>query len=552
MSRSGTAVVEVDDSMLRPSEWLRRWQFVLGSAAVILLVLAIYFPAHTYPFLINIDDDFYVFNNPHVLHGLQLNEIRWAFTHSYARNYDPIDFLAHSIDVRVFGMNAGWHHIVNVVLHALNAVLLFGVLRRCTGFTARSLMVAALFAVHPMNVENVAWIAELKTILSTLFFLLGIAAYIDYARNPRLWRMLVVSFWYGIGLLCKPQIITFPFVLLLLDYWPLGRLLAQEPWAHSDTLGTAKFPATTFVTLLREKWLLFVITAVDIPLTIHAENKDGIERYTFLIRLGSAIRSYVVYIGKAFWPSNLGFNYPHPGYSLRWMEVGLALFLLLGISALIWANKEPRYLTVGWLWFLGTMVPTINLVQIDVSALADRYAYIPYIGLFVMICWGAAELARRWKLPRFALPTVGGAVLIALAVAAHHQVGYWSDAVTVWERSAEVAPHNDRSEIAAGMMLLERGDLDEGFKHIYRVLEDKPKDPDTILWAASLEQQHGHLRKAIALYREGLPLSKTLKENLGALSNMGHAYDELGDHAQAQQCYEAAQRLRQEYSGGVR
>jgi hypothetical protein len=521
----------------------RRFAILLLLSLLVLAVVTVYFPVRTYPFLINVDDDSYVFNNLHVLHGLQWSEIRWAFTHSYAANYDPLDFLAHSINVRVFGMNAGLHHLVNVAFHALNVILLFWVLRRSTGFTGRSLAVAALFAVHPINVENVAWIAELKTLLSTTFFLLGLDAYLSYARRPLRSQMLVVNLLYGMGLLCKPQIITFPFVLLLWDYWPLRRMFPDGD-ARGDTQVTTECAARKLSQLIKEKSLLFFITAVDILLTLHAENKGDIERYTFVIRLGAAVRSYVVYIGKMFWPVNLGFNYPHPGYSLRWIEVWLALLLLVSISALVYLNRRRRYLIVGWLWFLGVMLPTVNLVQIDVSAVADRYAYISFIGLFLMIGWGSAEAAQQLRMPRFALPAVTIAALVILSVATRRQVYYWSDALTVWRRSVEVAPPNPRSEVALGQVLVGRGEIDIALKHFYKALEADPGDSATMLLVASLEQQRGNLHQAIALYDKGLTLSKDRQENAEALFNMAHAYEDLGDRGKALEYYQAARRLR--------
>jgi len=528
------------------------WKPFLFSAVLVVAAFAIYYPVHNYSFLLGIDDGAYVYDNAHILHPLNWTEIKWAFTHTYCANYDPLTFLAHSIDVRMFQLNAGWHHEVNVVLHALDAVLLFWVLKRATGFTGRSFMVAALFAVHPINVENVAWISELKTMLSTAFFLLALGAYHWYARKPELRRMLGVGFLFGLGLLAKPQVITLPFVLLLWDYWPLRRMFAGAPQVSSDTRSREIFPPAKFSALVMEKVPLFFIAAVDVLLTLHSETKPDLERYTFLIRLGTAFHSYAVYLGKTFWPIGLAFDYPHPGYALRWGEVWAAMLLLLAITALVVVHRQHRYLLVGWLWFVGTMVPTINLVQIDIPAVADRYAYICFIGLFVIVCWGAAEFAQRRHFSRLALPAVSAVVLVALSAVSRYQVQYWSDAFTVWTRSLQVAPNNWVAEALVGRHLAGMGRVEEGLGHLSRALEHRPRDPFILMTMAVTEHQRGNLRKAILYYQQALVFSQDDKVNAQMLANMGHAYSDLGDSAHALECYRRAQRLQSASLNGGR
>ncbi len=518
-----------------------KWQFVILAAILVLAIVAAYLPVHHYPFLQGVDDNGYVYENPRVLGPLDWTEIKWEFTHPFLLNYDPLTFLGHSINVRLFQLNAGRHHDSNVFLHVVNGLLLFWLLRRATGSTGRSFMVAALFAVHPINVENVAWIAELKTLLSTVFFFLALGAYRWYAQRPKLWRMLWVSFLYGLGLLAKPQIITLPFVLLLWDYWPLRRMFG----AQATERNPADPPSSRFYSLILEKWPLFVIAVVDALITIHVGgHKEWIERYTFSIRLGAAIRSFVVYLGKAFWPVNLAFNYPHPGYSLRWLGVWASLVLLLAITAVVLVYRQHRYLVVGWFWFLGTMVPMINLVQIDISAVADRYAYICFVGLFLMVCWGTAEFARQKHLPRAVLPVAAAATLIFLAVLTRVQVRYWSDAEAVWKRSIEVAPRNGGSEWALGNLLIGRGHIDEGMKYMYLAMEDRPQDASVPARIAFEEHQQGHLKPAIFWYQKALAMSKDGKLNAQLYANMGHAYGDLGDAANALRCYREAQRTR--------
>jgi hypothetical protein len=522
------------------------WKYLLLSLIMVAAVVAVYYPVHSYPFLLGIDDGAYVYDNVHVTGPLNWESFQWAFTHAFVLNYDPVTFLAHSINVRLFGLNAGGHHDVNLLLHVINALLLFWVLRRSTGCTARSFMVAALFAVHPINVENVAWIAELKTLLSTTFFFLALGVYICYVRKPEPWRMTVVSVLYVLGLLAKPQVITLPFVLLLWDYWPLGRMSGQAD-ANADRVS----PARKLWLLVNEKGSLFALALADALLTIKVATKPLLERYTFAIRIGTAIRSYAIYLGKAFWPANLAFDYRHPGYSLRWGPVWAALLLLAAITAWVVAQKRHRYLLVGWFWFLGTMIPMINLVRIDRAPPADRYAYLCFVGLFVMLCWGLADLASELNFPRFALPALSALVLIGLSLATHRQVRYWSDATTVWTRSVEVN-HSWSAEHNLGMIMVQRGQVDEGLAHIYRALETKPRDLILVRTTAEIEQQRGNFGQAIKLYQEALELSNDDQTNAQIWANMGHAYSDLGDTTKALECYRAAQRLKAAPSGAQR
>ena len=493
-------------------------------------VVAIYYPVHHYPFLMNVDDDGYVFNNPQVLGPLNWAAIRRAFTHSFLLNYDPLTFLAHSINVRLFGLNAGGHHDINVLLHAVNALLLFFVLRKATGSTGRSLMVAALFALHPVNVENVAWVSELKTLLSATFFFLAIAAYLSYVRKPGRERMLGVTILFGLGLLAKPQVITLPFVLLLLDYWPLHRVPALQSANYRSAL-------RQFWRLALEKLPLFFVAFVDVILTLHAENKPWVERYTLAIRMGTAVRSYAIYLCNALWPVHLAFDYLHPGYSLRWIEVGAAFSLLAAITGFVLYKRDRPYLLVGWLWFLGTMVPTINLVQIDLSPMADRYAYIPLVGLFLMMCWGVADL---WRFEGFRLPAlvcVSVAAVLVLGVLCRRQVHYWRDAEAVWIRSLEVTHRNWGSERGYGSFLLMVGRTQEALLYLHRAIEDRPGDFDLMVLTATAEHKEHHLREAISLYRKAMPLSPDNRKSAQILANMGHAYGDLGEIQQAQECY---------------
>ncbi len=523
----------------RPSGWAENHEYLLGLVLVV-ATLALYYPVHHYPFF-SVDDYLYVTGDPHVRDALDWSTVKWAFTHTFVLNYDPLTFLAHSLNVQMFQLEPGGHHAVNVVLHALDALLLFWVLRRSTGFTARSFMVAALFAVHPINVENVAWISELKTMLSTAFFLLALGAYHWYARKPVERRMTIVELLYVLGLLAKPQVITLPFVLLLWDYWPLGRMFATKPDAPQKMANGEIIPAKHFSALVKEKTTLFVIAAADAVMTVVAENKASPQSwpYTFPIRLGNAILSYGRYVGKACWPVPLAYMYPHPGNSLRWGLVWVALLFLIAVSALVVAARHHRYLAVGWFWFLGTLVPMIGLIQIDLPALADRYAYFSFIGLFLMFCWGVTDWAKYRHLPRFVLPVTCLVVLAVLSVITHRQIGYWRDSVTLWTHTLQVTPHSWAAELGIGIAYQRQGQLEEALPHFYRAAQDRPEDVDVNLGIAVVEHQRGSLRLAIPYYRKVLAVSADPRITTQAWTNLGHAYSDLGDIDRARECYEA-------------
>ena len=503
------------------------------------ITCAVYAPVHRYPF-VDIDDGLYVYDNPHVTGPLNWVELEWAFTHSYGANYAPLDLIGHHLNVDLFGLNAGCHHDVNVGLHVLSVLLLFWVLRQATGYTGRSLMVAALFALHPINVENVAWVAEQKTMLSTIFFLLALGAYRWYALEPQSSRMTLVGALYGVGLLVKPQVITFPLVLLLWDWWPLGRIWQRTGQVPGVRIENA-IPARTFSALLLEKVPLFLLAFAGAALTMHAERfMQTVLVLPLTIRLGNAVLSYVRYIGKAFWPANLALMYLHPGYALPWVQVWLSLIVLIVITAFVATKWEHRYLPVGWLWFVGTMIPTIGLVQVDLHALADRYAYIAFIGLFIMVCWGASEWAEARHLFRPALPAASLCVLLVLSVLAHRQVGFWSDKFTLWTHTLQVTHRNWAADFRLGQAYDAQGQDDKALGFYYEAAKDVPRERHVNLQIALLEHKRGNLKQAIEYYKKVLADSSDPDTNAQVLANMGHAYGDLGSYDKARECFREA------------
>ena len=516
---------------------------------LLIATLALYYPVHGHPF-INYDDSLYVTDNLQVQSGLNWDTVAWAFTTFDVGTWHPLTWLSHALDCQLFQLNPAGHHDVNLLLHAINVVLLFWVLLRATGYASRSFMVAALFALHPINVESVAWIAERKNPLSMLFFLLALGAYRWYAREPRVGRYAAVAFLYALGLLAKPQVITFPFVLLLWDYWPSRRMFAS---AHASESGTAKQPVITprkLSWLVLEKVPLFLLSAASAFMTMKAQ-RVGSDKvwYPLSIRLENAIVSYAQYLRDAVWPSRLAVFYPHPGNSLSAWQVGAALLLLLAITALVIDRPRQRYLAMGWLWFLGTMVPMIGLEGVGyqgMQGMADRYAYLPFIGLFIMICWGLSEWAEQRHIAIAWLAGLSFAVLLILAAVTHRQIGYWSDSATLWSRTLQVTNRNWLAENNLGKVLMSQGRVEEGMSHFIKATEISPADPVSNMNIGTYEQQRGNLPEAIERYKKALSSSRDASLRFAALNNMGRAYQDLGDTAHAQECFAAAESLQRQ------
>ncbi len=366
-------------------------QIVLLGLLLVIATMAVYYPVHAQPFA-NFDDADYVFDNFHVRSGLNWETVRWAFVTRDAANWHPLTWLSHALDAQIFGIDPAGPHDVNVLFHLLNALLLFWVLQQATGYIGRSWMVAALFALHPINVESVVWIAERKNLLSMFFLLLTLIAYRWYAHEPRDSRYVVVAVLFAMGLMSKPQVITLPFVLLLWDYWPLQRFSFADDEPPVPMGAEPAIPRKPLSYLIWEKVPLLGLCAASAVLTMRAQQAGGAtSSYALSIRLENAIVSYARYLENAFWPLRLSVFYPYPGNSLKAWQVGGAFLLLLAVSIGVIYARRNRYLPVGWFWFLGTLVPMIGLVQVGTQAMADRYAYLPLVGLFLMICWGTAD-----------------------------------------------------------------------------------------------------------------------------------------------------------------
>lgn len=517
---------------------------VLG-LLLVLVTLAIYNPVSRNDF-VGYDDEGYVTENPHTQAGLSWRTISWAFTTWDLANWHPLTWMSHALDCQLFHLNPAGHHYTSLLLHAINVLLLFLILQWFTGYTGRSLMVAALFALHPLNVESVAWVAERKNVLCMFFFLLALAAYGWYVRKSGAARYLVIAVLFAAGLMSKPMVITLPFLLLLLDYWPLGRMRFagnEESREQASSFAGGTQPLSW---LCVEKIPLLVLAAGSAIVTMIAQTVGGAvvsaAAVPPVLRLENAIVCYVRYIGKMFWPANLVPIYPFPHALPKW-EVACAALLLLGVTMAVLKYRESRYLFVGWFWFLGSMVPMIGLVQVGNQAMADRYMYLPVIGLFVMIVWAAGEFASVRHIDAKYVVTAGLLALCALSAITRVQLRYWKDGFSLWTHTLAVSPPNFVAENNLAVTLIKHGRRDEAIPHFRLAAALEPADPTSQLNLGIYAQEQGDVKQAAARYEWVLQLTTNAQLRTSAYSNLGSTYFALRDYTRAQQNYESALKL---------
>lgn len=455
-----------------------RLELLIG-AGLIVATLAVYGQVIGHQF-INLDDDVYVYEDPMVTAGLTGRGVIWAFTTFHAANWHPLTWLSHMLDVQMFGLNPGAHLAVNVLLHTLNSLLIFALLRNGTQQVWRSALVAALFALHPMHVESVAWAAERKDVLSAFFALLSLLAYVRYAKGPVTWkRFLPVTLLLALALMAKPMFVTWPFVMLLLDYWPLDRL----KWQPGDGLHRL---TQNLVPLVREKIPIFLLAAASMVVTYIAQSRGGAVRQfadaPLSLRLSNAVVSYAKYIGSLIWPSGLGVYYPFSPTGIPFWQVAGSLALIAGVTVIAMRAKKDRgYLVTGWAWYLGTLIPVIGLVQVGGQAMADRYTYIPSVGLFAMIVWGISELAARRRVKFMTTAFAAVAWLTIIGAFAWAQVTYWRDSITLYRHTLSVTPDNLVVHYNLAHALGKQGDLNEAVSHFSEALRIKPDFFDALI-----------------------------------------------------------------------
>ncbi|MDO8684799.1 MAG: tetratricopeptide repeat protein [Armatimonadota bacterium] len=493
---------------------------------LIAITLAVYIQTTGFDF-INFDDPRYVSENPKVQAGLTKAGVVWAFTTGHESNWHPLTWLSHMLDCQIFGLKPWGHHLTNLLFHILNTMLLFLVISRMTGYIWRSAFVAALFAIHPLHVESVAWIAERKDVLSAFFWMLTMLAYIRYSKSPSVRRYIPLLLVYALGLMAKPMLVTLPIVLLLLDYWPLRRYEGEK-----------KQNLWHFVL---EKFPLFALTIASSVVTYIFQQKGGSigspEIVPFGARISNALVAYVTYIIKMFWPDNLTFFYRHPGRTLEvWQVIGSAVVLALLTVALLWNRRRRPYLAVGWLWYLVTLVPVIGLVQVGSQAMADRYTYVPLIGIFLIITWGISELfaprvepvknqnSKRPAPPNIApqkqSPLVIPACIVVLLLMAvsYKQVSTWRNSMIFNSHAIEVQPNNPLPHFLLAGELEKHGDLEKAIDHYSEAVSIKPGYFEAWNNLGIAQVKEGNIEEAIESYREALLIRPNLAEvhnNLG-------------------------------------
>ena len=430
------------------------------------ITLAVFGQTTHYEF-VNFDDDLYVYDSPVIKAGLTIKGIALAFTSPHARNWHPLTTISHMLDCQLYGLNAGGHHAINVFLHMLSVLLLFRVLQQMTNATWKSAIVAALFAVHPLHVESVAWVSERKDVLSALFFFLMLGAYVSYARVPSTWRYLLVTVLFALGLMSKPMLVSAPVILLLLDYWPLKRIKSQKSGVKSrKSEVSAQWSVVRGLILEKIPMLLLSAGSCVITFVVQKRAIGAIPPLPLSWRVENAVVSYLIYVRQTLWPTRLAAFYPHPNDTLAVWEVLLATGFLIAITvtAIVFRSKWP-YLFTGWLWYLLMLVPVIGLIQVGEQGHADRYTYLPHVGLFLLMVWGVADVIQAhrsmWRVAAVTAPVV----ILALAATAFIQTSYWRNSETLWTHALVVTSDNDFAHNNLGYLCADSGQLDKAISH---------------------------------------------------------------------------------------
>jgi Flp pilus assembly protein TadD len=519
-----------------------RWK-ILACLFLVLATLVVYAEIRNHQF-VDLDDDNYVVENPPVKGGLTLAGFVWAFTTLHAGFWIPLTWLSFMWDGQLFGVHAGGFLLTNLLFHIANALLLFLWLHRTTRALGRSFLVAALFALHPLHVESVAWVTERKDVLSTFFWLLTMWAYLWYAAGPGIRRYLMVLVCFSLGLMAKPMLVTLPFVLLLLDFWPLGRLSFNGPAMEEASLKPN--PGVPIRRLVWEKVPLFALSALCSVVTFCALKLMGapliLQDLSLTSRLSNALVAYVSYLAKMVWPSGLAVYYPHPGNAISLWQVLEAGLLLASLSLLvIWQSLRRPYLLVGWLWYLGTLVPIIGLVQAGAQSMADRFTYVPLIGLFLIVAWGTVDLTVKCRAARFLLPVGAGVVLSGLMICTWLQVRHWGDSISLFEHALRVTENNAFIHNNLGNALFRQGQVEQAMAHYAEALRLRPNDAVAHIKLGLALLSQGQVEQAMAHYAEALRLQPDFDEAhiyLGnALFRQGQVEKAMAHYAEVLRLY---------------
>jgi len=528
---------------------------------------------------INYDDNEYVTENHPVKAGLTFKGVTWAFTTFHAGNWHPLTWLSHMLDVQLFGLKAGWHHLMNLLFHIANTLLLFLVLHRMTKALWQSAFVAALFALHPLHVESVAWVAERKDVLSTFFWMLTMGAYVFYVEKPETRRYVLALFFFALGLMAKPMLVTLPFVLLLLDYWPLKRLhygnggpenpaetlppsasVKQKRKSKKQDAGKEKAQAKKPTTspyqwslirpLLWEKVPFFILSVIASVVTYLAQQKGGavssLKAIPLDARITNAIVSYISYIGKMIWPANLAVFYPHPGMIPHWQILGAVLFLVIVTLIVLRMARSFPYVAVGWLWYLGTMVPVIGIVQVGLQGMADRYTYVPLIGLFIMSAWSMGDLVKKWLYPSFTFIIFTFIILSVFSYTTWMNLRYWQNGVLLFNHARSSTDDNATVHYLLGLALSEIGKVENAQYHYTEALKINPRFPDVHNNLGMMLFNQGKIDDAIGHYNEAIRINPNHGK---AIWNLGNALLRKGKREEASVQYARVLQVNAEDAG---
>jgi len=515
----------------------------LIAAGLAILTPAVFWQVLSNKF-ISIDDDAYLFANKHIQAGLTLKNAIWAFTTNYAANWHPLTWLSHMADISIFKFDPGMHHAVSLAFHTVNAIVLFLLLKRMTGSMWKSAFVAALFAIHPLHVESVAWAAERKDVLSTLFWLLTMWAYVGYAERPNVGRYALTALFLILGLMAKPMLVTLPLVLLLLDYWPLRRVESRE--SAVDGENATSEGRRPLMALIVEKIPLFVISAASCAVTFWAQKAGGavrtMEQYSLPSRIGNALVGYCEYLIKMVWPLNLTIMYPHSRHGIpSWIVAAAVVFLVAVTIAVFRLGRRTPYLKTGWLWYLITLIPVIGIIQVGDQAIADRYTYVPLIGIFVIIAWGIPELALKLGLSapgnRWALGVAFTAVIAVFSVITYNQLVFWENGKTILEHAIDVTGKNFLAENNLANILFLQGDQQGSLEHYRKAYEIDPDGPMINNNLGYALQLAGDDNGAVRLYKRAIELRK---DDTNALMNLGSMLAKRNDRVGAIKLFRTA------------
>jgi len=512
----------------------RNWSFLI-CLTLTLVTLAVYFQVHSFGF-VDYDDPAYVSQNPHIQTGITLQSVKWAFTSGHAGNWHPLTWLSHILDWQLYGSNPAGHHLTNLFFHIINTLLLFLVLKRMTNAVWQSAFVAALFALHPMHVESVAWVSERKDVLSAFFWLLAMLAYTRYVKKSNLTNYLFTLLVFALGLMAKPMLVTLPFVLLLFDYWPLERI--------------SRFSRQIFYRLVLEKVPFFALSVISSIITFLVQQSGGaissLAKISIQSRVCNALISYVQYIGKMFWPRHLTFFYPYPveNVSILFTVTSAVLLIAATIFVLRLAKKYP-YLFTGWFWYLGTLVPVIGIVKVGGQAMADRYTYITLIGLFIIIAWGFPDLLAKWRYRKVALTSSALLIILAMSICTRFQIHYWQNSRTLFQHALDVTKNNYVAYSGVANSLVLQGRLDEAIQNYSQSIRIAPKYVLARIGLGDALLKDGKIDQAVIECQKALQIKSDEPDGLNIL---GIALSQQGKLDEAVKCFTLSLQIRPDFA----